>query len=84
MLYQTNLLSLFSLNIFKMFRFNLESLQDMENVNLVQVIPVSKSLPNGQFDTVVVIDSNEAEATGLAGIYDIVVQLSILTLLRYQ
>ncbi len=81
---QTNLSPLFSLNVFKLFRFNLESLQDGEDVDLVQAIPVSKSLPNGQFDTVVVIDGDEAEATGLAGTYDIMVQLSILTLLRYQ
>ena len=59
----TNLPPLFSLDIFKMFRFNLEFLRDGENVNLVRAIPVSKSLPNGRFDTVVVIDGDEAEAT---------------------
>jgi hypothetical protein len=84
MLDQTNLPPLFSLDVFKLFRFNLESLQDGEDVDLVRAIPVSKSLPNGRFDTVVVIDGDEAEATGLAGTYDIMVQLSILTLLRYQ
>ena len=37
---QTNLPLLFSLNIFKLFRFNLESLQNGEDVDLVWAIPV--------------------------------------------
>ena len=64
---QTNLPDLFSLDVFKIFRFNPETLNEEEDIDLVRAIPKSQSLPHGHFDTVVVIDGDEAQATGLAG-----------------
>ncbi|KAF8814828.1 hypothetical protein BYT27DRAFT_7081830 [Phlegmacium glaucopus] len=56
------------LDVFNMFKFHPEALQDdSEENDLVKAIPISKRLPNGRFDTVVVLNSSAAESTGLTG-----------------
>ena len=58
------------LNVYNMFKFHPVSLTDDSDANdIVKAIPCSSKLPNGRFDTVVVINSPEAEATGLLGMY---------------
>lgn len=76
--FQTNSASLRLLNqyslpftkvdVYDMFRFRLDSLQDeMEEKDMVKAVPPSKQLPDGRFDPVVIMVSDEAESTGLAG-----------------
>ena len=50
-----------------MFRFNPETLNEEEDIDLVCTIPKSQSLSHGHFDTIVVIDGDEVQVTGLAG-----------------
>ncbi|PPQ97258.1 hypothetical protein CVT26_000650 [Gymnopilus dilepis] len=55
-------------DIYNMFRFHPEELQDdEEEKDLVKAIAKSAKLPHGRFDTVVVLVDEEAESTGLAG-----------------
>jgi hypothetical protein len=55
-------------DVFDMFRFHPETLQDEgEENDLVKAIPASSKLPNGRFDTVVALVSDTAESTGLQG-----------------
>jgi len=55
-------------DVYNMFRFHPEGIQDAEEENdLVKALPRSVQNPDGHFDTVIVIVSNEAESTGLAG-----------------
>ena len=63
---QTNLPDLFSLDVFKIFRFNPETLNEEEDIDLVCAISKLQSLPYGHFDTVIVIDSDEVQVTGFA------------------
>ena len=57
-------------DVFNMFRFHPVSLHDEEEEHdLVKAMPLSKSLPAGRFDTVIVLDKDEAESTGMAGKY---------------
>ncbi|PPQ81799.1 hypothetical protein CVT26_010042 [Gymnopilus dilepis] len=61
-------LSITKLDVYKMFRFHPEGMQDdEEESDLVRAIPKSAKSPHGQFDTVVVIANDKAESTGLAG-----------------
>jgi len=57
-------------DVFNMFRFHPVSLHDEEEEHdIVKAMPLSKSLPAGRFDTVIVLDKDEAESTGMAGKY---------------
>jgi len=58
------------IDVFNMFCFHPVSLNDEEEeYDLVKAMPISKSLPAGCFDTVIVLDKDEAESTGMAGKY---------------
>jgi hypothetical protein len=69
---ENSILPFNNVDVYSMFRFHPEAVQDdNENENdIVRAIPFSTSHPRGRFDTVVVIDSDSAEATGLEGKYD--------------
>ena len=55
-------------DVYNMFRFHPEGLQDTEEENdIVKALPITAENKDGQFDTVVVIVGDEAESTGLAG-----------------
>lgn len=57
-------------DVYDMFRFHPDSLQDGEKEkDIAKAMPPSKQLPHGRFDPVVVMVSDEAESTGLAGQY---------------
>lgn len=57
-----------AVDVFTSFRFTRDQLnEDNEQSDIVRALPISKSVPCGQFDTVVVMDSDEAEATALTG-----------------
>ncbi|PPR07087.1 hypothetical protein CVT26_005304, partial [Gymnopilus dilepis] len=56
------------LDVYKMFRFRPEALQDgEEEKDTVKAVPRSKKFPHGRFDTVVVLVTDEAESHGLTG-----------------
>ncbi len=56
------------INIYNMFHFHPVPLQDDDNEqDIVRALPVSKSNPHGRFDTVVVLENDTAESTGLEG-----------------
>ncbi|KAF8906944.1 hypothetical protein CPB84DRAFT_1844079 [Gymnopilus junonius] len=56
------------LDVYKMFRFCPEALQDgEEEKDIVKAVPRSKGFPHGRFDTVVVLATDEAESHGLTG-----------------
>lgn len=64
----TTVLPFSHLDVYKMFRFQPTALNDNEEEHdIVKAIPKSKEFPDGRFDTVVVITSDEAESHGLAG-----------------
>jgi hypothetical protein len=67
---ESSLLPFHNIDVYTMFHFHPEALQDDElNENdIVRAIPCSPSLPSGRYDTVIVMESNNAEATGLEGI----------------
>jgi len=66
---QADLPDLFTVNVYNMFRFQPPALQDNnEEADTVKAMPISRTRPHGRFDTVVVMDSDNAEATGMAGI----------------
>jgi hypothetical protein len=59
-----------SVDVYTNFRFSPDQLnEDNEVSDIVKAIPSSKTLPNGRFDTVVVMDTDEAEATALHGLF---------------
>jgi len=59
-----------NINVFNMFCFHPVTLNDEEEeYDLVKAMPISKSLPAGCFDTVIILDKDEAESTGMAGKY---------------
>ncbi|KAF8874327.1 hypothetical protein CPB84DRAFT_1690249 [Gymnopilus junonius] len=56
------------LDVYNMFRFHPVPLNDdEEEYDIVKAIPRSKSMPDGRFDTAVVMTSKEAESHGLKG-----------------
>ena len=56
------------LDVYNMFRFHPEGIQDdEEEKDLVKAFPRSAEHPDGHFDTVIVMVGKEAESTGLAG-----------------
>lgn len=57
------------LDVFNMFRFHPPSLDDneLDETNIVKAIPQSKKLKEGHFDTVVILNTDKAESTALAG-----------------
>ncbi len=63
-------LPLTRVNVFKMFRFHREKIQDdnAKEKDIVKAIPKSERLQSGRFDTVVVITKPEAQSTGLEGL----------------
>ena len=69
-LYHAILPDLFTIDIYNMFHFQPEALQDdnEEETDIVKAMPISQSHPNGRFDTVVVMVSEEAESTSLEGL----------------
>jgi hypothetical protein len=59
-----------TVDVFTRFRFSPDQLnEDNEVADIVRAVPPSEELPDGRFDTVVVMDSDEAEATAMAGRY---------------
>jgi hypothetical protein len=61
-----------NIDVYSMFRFHPEIIQDDDDeCDIVRAIPCSTSLPRGRFDTVIFIDSDNAEATGLEGEYNV-------------
>ncbi|KAF8870149.1 hypothetical protein CPB84DRAFT_1818461 [Gymnopilus junonius] len=58
------------LDVYNMFRFHQVALHDEieGEKDIVRAMPKSAKLPNGHFDTVVVMTTDEAESHGLAGI----------------
>jgi hypothetical protein len=60
------------LGVYNQFKFSPHGLQDedgAEERDIVKAIPISKQLPSGRFDTVIVLKTDNAESTGLAGKY---------------
>ena len=56
-------------NVYNMFRFHPTSLQDNDHEkDIVRAMPISECHPYGRFDTVVVLENDKAESTGLEGI----------------
>lgn len=56
------------IDVFPQFRFRPSSLHDEDDEsNTVKALPTAGKLTNGRFDTVVVMDREDAEATGLEG-----------------
>ncbi len=48
--------------------FQTETLhEEVDEADIVKAIPISKKHPHGHFDTVIVMENDDAEATGLAG-----------------
>ena len=61
-------LSFTKVNVYKMFRFRPEEIQDNEEEkDTVKAIPMKPGLPHRWFDTVVVVVKDDAESTGLQG-----------------
>ncbi len=58
-----------NIEVYSMFRFHPETIQDdNKECDIVRAVPCSSPCPRGRFDTVIVINNNTAEATGLEGI----------------
>lgn len=58
------------LDVYNQFKFSPLGLQDEdEERDIVKAIPISKQLPSGRFDTVIVLKTDNAESTGLAGMF---------------
>lgn len=56
------------LDVFNQIKFSPLGLQDEdEERDIVKAIPISRQLPSGRFDTVIVLKTDDAESTGLAG-----------------
>ena len=54
--------------MFNQFKFSPLSLQDEDDErDIVKAIPISRQQSSGCFDTVIVLKTDEAESTGLAG-----------------
>ena len=61
-------LSFKKVDVYNMFRFCPEELQDdEEEKDLVKAVAKSAQLPQGRFDTVVVLVNEDRESTGLTG-----------------
>lgn len=66
---ESSLLPFYNIDVYTMFRFHPEGLHDdSHEQDIVKAFPSSSSLPEGRFDTVIVMDTDEAEATGLEGL----------------
>ena len=53
-----------------MFCFHPEALQDDEDIyDIVYALGILSTNPSGQFDTVIVMDGDNTEATGLEGLF---------------
>lgn len=58
-----------TLDIYTSFCFKRESLDDVEqDFNIVHAAPATKDLPSGQFDTIILLNTDAAEGTALAGV----------------
>lgn len=56
------------LNVYNQFKFSPLGLQDEDDErDVVKAIPISRQLPSGRFDTVIVLKTDNVESTGLAG-----------------
>ncbi|KAF8905579.1 hypothetical protein CPB84DRAFT_1625246, partial [Gymnopilus junonius] len=66
---ETAALPITHLDVYNMFRFHRVALHDEieGEKDIVRAMPKSAKLPNGRFDTVVVMTTDEAESHGLAG-----------------
>lgn len=67
-------LPFYKLNTYNMFRFNPQSLDDDDDTqerDIVKALPKSQELPGGRFDTVVVMVKDNAESTGVEGLFSI-------------
>lgn len=59
-----------TLDVYKSFRFRRESFDNnMDESIIIRAAPPSQDLPSGQFDTVILLNINTAESTGLAGTF---------------
>ena len=59
-------------DVYNMFRFHPEGLQDNDEENdLVKALPQSLQNPHGRFDTVIAIVNDKAESTGVVGEFSI-------------
>jgi hypothetical protein len=68
------------IDVFPQFRFRPTSLHDEGNKsNTVKALPSTGGQKKGRFDTVVVMDTENAEATGLEGIFYILSYLGLNT-----
>lgn len=69
-------LSFTKVDVYNMFRFHPEEMQDNEEENdLVKAIPKSAKFPYGRFDTVIALVNDEAESTGLKGKFSLYNQI---------
>lgn len=67
------------LNVYNQFKFSPFGLQDEEEErDVVKAIPISRHLPSGRFDTVIVLKTDNAESTGLAGMFHIMLMLPVI------
>lgn len=57
----------FSVDVYNVFHFQPQALHDDEEKDVVKAMPISKSLPFGRFNTVIIMNEDTAEATGLEG-----------------
>ena len=58
------------LDVFHQFKFSPHALQDEEEESdVVKAIPISSKLPSGHFDPVVVLQTDDAEATRMTGMF---------------
>jgi len=64
---QASIIPFNNVDVYSMFRFHPETIQDDDEDDIVKAIPSSMSHPEGRFDTVIFIDNENAEATGLEG-----------------
>ena len=74
------------LDVYNQFKFSPFGLQDEEEErDIVKAIPISRHLPSGRFDTVIVLKTDNAKSTGLAGMFHIMLMWLpvVLTSSRY-
>jgi len=82
---ETSILPFNNINIYSMFQFHPETIQDDDDgCDIVRAIPSSPSFHKGRFDTVIVIDKDDAEATGLEGKCDVCFNSKLYVLTSYM
>ena len=67
---ESHLLPFDRLNVWTQFKFQLHNLQDdadPDDQDTVKAIPKSAGQPNGRFDTIIALQTDEAQSTGVEG-----------------